>query len=252
MNKQTNNQITVEDGNELSTLFPSLTKVFTEEIVKNATNPTKAPKKNLSVTERCGLMNSDKNKNYSKEKLYRVWRNMWERCYGNNGRGLKYYQNVSICSEWSDYAIFRDWANWSGYAPYLQIDRIDTLGDYSPDNCRWVTPSINMRNTSRAVMVNYKGNKIPLAKLSYITGMNYKTLYNRIMNTDMTVREACEKPVAKARRLCRGRDTVKQVYEINGEMVPLASISKQVGISYYSLYMRLRRGCDISEAINGR
>jgi hypothetical protein len=62
------------------------------------------------------------------------------RRYG--GRG------ISVCAEWASFEAFRDWALASGYADDLEIDRRDNDGDYTPENCRWVTHVENSRNRS--------------------------------------------------------------------------------------------------------
>lgn len=62
------------------------------------------------------------------------------RNYG--GRG------IAVCKEWSDPAAFVRWSTDNGYRAGLQIDRIDNDAGYSPGNCRWVTGSENMQNTS--------------------------------------------------------------------------------------------------------
>lgn len=64
---------------------------------------------------------------------------------------MKGYENVSVCSEWRNYATFKAWAYANGYdenAPQWKctIDRIDVTGDYEPDNCRWVDESMQMFN----------------------------------------------------------------------------------------------------------
>lgn len=51
-----------------------------------------------------------------------------------------------MCPEWHDFDVFKKWAMSSGYNEGLQLDRIDGDGNYSPFNCRWVSPTVNARN----------------------------------------------------------------------------------------------------------
>ena len=80
-------------------------------------------------------------------RLYSIWRHMRSRCrcithplyhrYG--GRG------IAICGQWMDFTAFREWAIAAGYGKGLSIDRIDNDGNYTPDNCQWITPGQNSR-----------------------------------------------------------------------------------------------------------
>jgi hypothetical protein len=90
-----------------------------------------------------------------------------------SGRGIK------VCEEWQDYAPFAAWARANGYKDDLSLDRIDSNGDYCPENCRWATrqvQSINHRmsckNTSGYKGVSrFRDGKKWLAKIS-IKGKN--------------------------------------------------------------------------------
>lgn len=81
------------------------------------------------------------------KRLYRTWTNMRARCNNPNERDYKYYGKigVSICTEWDNYIDFEIWAINSGYNDSLTIDRIDVLGNYTPENCEWVSKSENAR-----------------------------------------------------------------------------------------------------------
>ncbi len=83
--------------------------------------------------------------------LYRSYYNMRTRCNNENGTGYKYWggKGIKVCDEWlENRQAFFDWAIENGYGPRLQLDRIDNNGDYSSDNCRWVTSSEQNRNRS--------------------------------------------------------------------------------------------------------
>jgi hypothetical protein len=83
-----------------------------------------------------------------KGRLYSVWSSMRWRCKDPTAPCYKNYgaRGITVCAEWEDYMVFREWALAAGYAPGLTIDRIDNDAGYRPGNCRWVSRSVNIRN----------------------------------------------------------------------------------------------------------
>lgn len=82
----------------------------------------------------------------SHSKLYRVGLSAIHRCERTNSKYWHRYGGRGIKWLFSSPTHFCEWALENGYAEGLTLDRIDNDGDYSPENCRWVPMSENLRN----------------------------------------------------------------------------------------------------------
>jgi hypothetical protein len=117
-----------------------------------------------------------------KERLYTIWKGMQQRCTDPNWKGAKYYieKGVSVCDEWRDYPVFREWALSSGYTEGLSIDRINNDGNYCPENCRWTTPKTQANNQSRNRWLTFNGETKTMSEWADIVGIPYHTIKRRI------------------------------------------------------------------------
>jgi hypothetical protein len=111
-------------------------------------------------------------------RIFRIWCGMKNRCHGKVNPlrdGSVYYamRGIRVCDEWRfDFKAFELWAMENGYRDDLQIDRIDSDGNYEPSNCRWVTPSEQSRNIRRntpeflsALAKNRRWKSVPVMRL---------------------------------------------------------------------------------------
>lgn len=83
-----------------------------------------------------------------KSRIYTIWQCMKARCKGTGGQNtIRYYAGRGIKYEpsWEKFENFYDDMK-DGYADNLQLDRINPDGDYTKDNCRWITAKENCRN----------------------------------------------------------------------------------------------------------
>lgn len=127
---------------------------------------------------------------------------MLKRCgvYDCDSIKFKYYKGrgITICDEWMSFPVFEKWAMEHGWKKGLQIDRIDNNGNYSPDNCRFVTPKENGRNKRNNRIVIYKGKEYVLSEANelFAQHISSRTIYSRL-SLGWSYEEAISKPVRK-------------------------------------------------------
>ena len=112
---------------------------------KSVEKSTKKPEKKPCPT-RTKWYSEFKKKN---ARLYTIWQGIKSRCYNEKNTCFHCYggRGISICDEWkSSFVTFANWALANGYDDTLSIDRIDVDGNYSPNNCRWITMKEQQRN----------------------------------------------------------------------------------------------------------
>lgn len=131
------------------------------------------------------------------QKLYRTIRYRVSQNYFE--RHLYFDKGVKMCDEWKNNRnAFYLWAKNNGYKKGLQIDRIDSNGNYEPSNCRFVTPKQNCNNRENTCFVIYHGKKYAFTQLCEIKNLqkHQATLRGRIKR-NWTVEEAFDKPIRK-------------------------------------------------------
>lgn len=91
-----------------------------------------------------------------KQRLY----SMNYRCTNEISTVYDYYggKGIRVCEEWIlNPNSFIEWSLQNGFEPGLEIDRIDGNKNYSPENCRWVTKTENLRNKKHNFGIGSKG-----------------------------------------------------------------------------------------------
>lgn len=147
-------------------------------------------------------------RNWRSRRLSHIFSGMKTRCNNSNDDSYKEYgaKGIRICDEWmNDSEKFENWAYKNGYdenTPFgkLTIDRIDSTGNYCPENCRWVTLENNakFKSTTRTIEVDgeiYTGRDWAL-KLGL--GTNVINTYIRKYGEDATkdfIRKVQEDPL---------------------------------------------------------
>lgn len=134
------------------------------------------------------------------KRLRSIWFHMIERCENTEVKEYKNYggRGISVCPEWKDYIGFKDWAINNGYDKSLTLDRIDTNGNYGPDNCRWTDRKTQANNTRRNKWLTYNGETHTMAEWAEIVGMPYDRLNSRLFR-GWPIEKALSTPVGNRR-----------------------------------------------------
>ena len=105
------------------------------------------------------------------------------RCSKPTDISYKYYglKGIKVCDEWdNDYQSFYDWAVNNGYKEGLEIDRIDTYGDYCPTNCRWTTRKEQMNNTTFNRSITINNITLTISEWSSLFNISYDLFWDRL------------------------------------------------------------------------
>ncbi len=113
---------------------------------------------------------------------YRTWIRMRERCNSPSADNFPRYggRGISVCKEWDSFETFL--ADMGEKPDGMEIDRIDTNGNYCLENCRWVSRLENARNTRAS-------------KFWVVDGNRYESLSEAAQAYDVsrtTIRNWCE------------------------------------------------------------
>lgn len=168
--------------------------------------------------------------------LYGRWCSMRQRC--NNPNVAKYNRygarGIEVCEEWEVFKNFEKWALNNGFKTELTLDRIDTNGNYEPNNCRWVDQKTQQNNRNNNRLANYKGKEYTFSELSEKTGLQIEIIAYRVSENI---------PIGAKKNFHHSSIV------IDGETKNLRQWCIHFGTTYKTVYARVRRGWDPKEAI---
>lgn len=113
---------------------------------------------------------------------YKTWEKMRARCNNPNQNGYENYggRGIRICDRWNDFKNFL--ADMGERPNGCSLDRIDSNGNYEPNNCRWATRREQAMNRRTNVVVSYRGREMCLMELAAELGLEFKTISYRVRN----------------------------------------------------------------------
>lgn len=147
-------------------------------------------KKKFHSCSKCGYKKPWENKeNVTSLRLYHTWNGIKQRCTNPNAHSYNNYggRGIKICEEWLDFNNFRKWAEENGYNPdapaqECTLDRIDSNGNYCPENCRFASRKEQDNNKRNCIWVtDGEGETHNLSQWAEILGIGRSTLYSRYL-----------------------------------------------------------------------
>lgn len=119
--------------------------------------------------------------------VYRLWMSMKQRCMDPKADNYYLYggRGISVSKVWIyNYPRFKRWALSHGYQKGLQLDRVNNNGNYTPQNCRFVTCAENAQNTRRNVINKDKIRRIRELRLN---GLSHRAIGKELGVTHSTI-----------------------------------------------------------------
>lgn len=126
---------------------------------------------------------------------YCSWTMMRQRCLNPNHHAYKNYggRGIKICQEWSRFEAFlKDMGE--RVSVEMTIERIDSNGNYCPENCRWTPRSDQPKNTRTNLKITFRGETKNIAEWARNLNMNPSTLRDRIQKNGWSVERAFTTP----------------------------------------------------------
>lgn len=164
---------------------------------------------------------------------YRTWSGIKTRCLRSQGDSRKWEnyggRGITICERWRcSYVSFLEDMGRRPSAKH-SIERIDTNGNYCPENCRWATPKEQARNKRTTAWITLEGETKSASEWGEQYGIKAEILIDR-RDRGWSTEDLLKPPRKKVR------------VEIDGQIKSVPELAKQYGIDCSLIYRRLKLG----------
>lgn len=129
---------------------------------------------------------------------YAAWASMFRRCYLPSQESYHLYggRGIAVCDRWRTFENFM--ADMGEKPAGTSLDRIDSDGSYTPENCRWATPSQQAVNRRGTRLIEHNGQRKAAAEWAQLTGIPSSAIRTRIDRLGWDVARALSEPLVPA------------------------------------------------------
>lgn len=110
-----------------------------------------------------------------------TWHNMKIRCQNSNTKSYKNYgaKGIQVCDRWN---VFENFLKDMGErpSPNHSIERVDSAGNYCPENCKWATRTEQNRNRSMCIFITINGKCQTVKEWAIELGIKRQTIERRL------------------------------------------------------------------------
>jgi len=109
-----------------------------------------------------------------------AWRSMHRRCTDPAIAHFERYggRGITVCERWRSFDNFL--ADMGEAPPNLSLDRRDNDGNYEPGNCRWATQSEQLRNSTTARILEFRGKAQCVTAWAEELGLAHNSIQKRL------------------------------------------------------------------------
>lgn len=153
---------------------------------------------NNRPTRSCGCIKSERmyesrlSHGMTNSKEFRCWWHMKQRCTNPNNSNYHSYggRGIVICPEWIE--SFQNFYADMGSAPSPKhsVDRIDTNGNYTKNNCRWATNKEQTNNMRKCRYIEYNGERKTISQWADDLGVDRSVIAKRLDRSGWNLEDA--------------------------------------------------------------
>lgn len=162
---------------------------------------------------------------------------MKARCYApSQTKGYYKKNHIQVCERWRN--SFDNFLADMGSCPFenASIERIDNLGDYCPENCKWIPQTKQQKNRHNVPMYEYQGKRMCLKDWSKELGIPYDRIRGRLRN-GLTFERAIDNDPY-------GRQVI-----INGKSHTVTEWCEELNLNAGDVFSRIHRGWSKIDAL---